>query len=164
VPHGTRSGRSPAQGFCAVAGLVLVAVGALGFLGNADFAGAGHRGAFLGLDVNGWHNVVHIATGSVLLAGAPNATAARAVCVLFAGAYAVVAALGWIDGSDIVGLVPIDSADNVLHTVLAAFALIVAAAPAPTRRGPSDRRAPGPGLSAAYDASSPRQVFVGLRD
>src|SRR3954470_23632472 len=91
----TRHGPTPAQAFCGLVGVVLSAAGALGFLGNASFGGPDERGSFLGLDVNGWHNVVHIATGLLLLAGAPSATAARAVCVIFGGAYAVVAVLGF---------------------------------------------------------------------
>ena len=162
----TGRGPSPAQAFCGLVGVVLIAAGALGFIGNASFGGADRRGSFLGLDVNGWHNLVHIATGVLLLAGAPRASAARAVCVIFGGAYALVAVLGFIDGSDVLGFVPIDTADNVLYTVLAVLALLVAAAPAPAggRGGP-----PGDGRSilerygAAYDASSPNQVFIGLR-
>jgi hypothetical protein len=53
----------------------------------------------------------------------------------------------------------------VLHSVLAVLALLVAAAPAPrtapaTPTPASDRTSSRPGF--AYDASSPRQVFVGL--
>src|SRR4051812_42023054 len=100
APARSNHGPSPAQGFCGLVGVILIAVGALGFIGDADFAGADHRGTFLGLEVNGWHNVVHIATGLLLLAGAPSASAARAVCVLFGGGYTIVAVLGWIDGID----------------------------------------------------------------
>ena len=82
----TGRGPSPAQAFCGLVGVVLIAAGALGFIGNASFGGADQRGSFLGLDVNGWHNLVHIATGVLLLAGAPRASAARAVCVIFGGA------------------------------------------------------------------------------
>src|SRR5215212_10015255 len=126
-----RRGPSPAQAFCGLAGLVLVLVGALGFLGDAGFGGAGDRGSFLGFDVNGWHNVVHILTRLLLLAGAPSATAARAVCLIFAGAYLVVSILGIIDCSDVLGLIPIDGADNVLHVALTVIALAAALAPAP---------------------------------
>src|SRR4051794_38725119 len=126
-----RRGPSPAQVFCGLAGIVLIAAGALGFLGNSSFGGAGERGSFLGLDVNGWHNVVHILTGLLLLAGAPNARAARAVCLIFGGSYALVTILGVIDGSDVLGLIPIDGADNVLHAVLSVTAIGAALALAP---------------------------------
>jgi hypothetical protein len=161
----TRRGPSPAQAFCGLVGTLLVAAGILGFLGDSSFGGPDERGSFLGLDVNGWHNLVHIATGLLLLAGVPSAGAARAICALFGGTYAVVAILGWIDGSDVLGLIPIDAADNVLHSALAVLALLAAAAPVPKRETtatPTTSDARG-GAGFAYDASSPRQVFVGLR-
>jgi hypothetical protein len=164
-----RGGPSPAQAFCGLVGVVLILAGIFGFFGDSSFGGPDERGTFLGLDVNGWHNIVHIATGLLLLVGAPSATLARVSCLAFGLAYALVAVLGWIDGSDVLGLIPIDSADNVLHSVLAVLALLAAAAPAPrpapatpTRAGDADATSARPGY--AYDASSPRQVFVGLRD
>src|SRR3954451_9784710 len=93
-----RRAPSPAQAFCGLVGLVLVLAGILGFFGDSSFGGPDQRGTFLGLDVNGWHNIVHIAPGLLLLVGAPNATAARICCVAFGAAYALVALLGWIDG------------------------------------------------------------------
>jgi hypothetical protein len=162
------SSPSPAQAFCGLVGAVLILVGILGFFGNSSFGGAGERGTFLGLDVNGWHNVVHIVTGLLLLAGVPNATMARVVCVLFGLSYALVALLGWIDGSDVLGLIPIDTADNILHTALAVLALVAAAAPEPVHE-PARYDAANAGgqqdgtTGFAYDASSPNQVFVGLR-
>ena len=66
--------RSPAQVFALVIGLTLVAAGIAGFFYNASFATGDDvpRDAVIGiLDVNGWHNVVHIATGvaGLVLAG-----------------------------------------------------------------------------------------------
>jgi len=161
-----RRGPTPAQAFCGLVGVVLIAAGALGFLGDASFGGPDERGTFLGLDVNGWHNLVHIATGLLLLAGAPSASHARVICVIFGLTYAVVAVLGFIDGDDVLGLIPVDIADNFLHSALAVLALLAAAAPVPGRRAAEEPE----GLSGlarlgvAYDASSPRQVFVGIRD
>src|SRR3954462_6418332 len=162
-----RGGPSPAQAFCGLVGAVLILAGILGFFGNSSFGGPDERGTFLGLDVNGWHNVVHIVTGLLLLAGVPNATMARVVCVLFGLSYALVAVLGWIDGSDVLGIIPIDAADNVLHSVLAVLALLAAAAPEPvpqtqTWATPAGDADTGGRAGFAYDASSPRQVFVGL--
>src|SRR3954468_11052562 len=143
----------PAQAFCALVGPVLILAGILGFLGNSDFGGPDQRGTFLGLDVNGWHNLVHIATGVLLLAGVPSATVARAICAIFGGTYAVVAVLGFIDGSDVLGLIPIDGADNVLHAVLAVVALIAAAAPVRRRHAVEDDGRPDDAerYGAAYD-------------
>jgi hypothetical protein len=61
-------GRSAAQVFALAIGATLVVVGILGFFYNSSFGtGDGtERDAVLGiLDVNGWHNVFHIATGAL---------------------------------------------------------------------------------------------------
>lgn len=42
---------------------------------------------------------------------------------------------GWIDGNDVFHWFPVDTADNVLHTVLALSAIAVGMAPAPNRDG-----------------------------
>ena len=163
-----RTGPSPAQVFCGLVGLVLIAAGIVGFFANADFAGPDQRGELLGVDVNAWHNVVHIATGMLLLLGVPSALGARVICGVFGVTYALVAVLGILDGSDVLGLIPIDGADNVVHAVLAVLALVAAAAPAPGRVDDWDieeeTRRMRERYPLAYDASSPNQVFVGVRD
>ena len=63
--------RSPAQVYALVIGLTLVVAGIVGFFYSASFStGDGtERDAVLGiLDVNGWHNVVHILSGVAGLA------------------------------------------------------------------------------------------------
>jgi Domain of unknown function (DUF4383) len=127
---GVREGvaRTLAQSFCLVLGLVLIAVGILGFIfGGSDFdTGAEVSGEeFLGLEVNGWHNVVHIATGAflVLVAGTPASAAIGAL--VFGIVYAVVCVLGFINGDDLLDFIAINDADNWLHLALAVAAIIV---------------------------------------
>jgi hypothetical protein len=119
---------APAQVFALVVGLVLVAVGAIGFAADSSFHTGddvmGHK--LLGLEVNGWHNLVHIATGLLLLAGTGSRGAARGVCRLFGLAYLVVTIAGIAGGSDAFGLIPINAPDDVLHGVLAVLALFAA--------------------------------------
>jgi Domain of unknown function (DUF4383) len=119
---------SPAQVFCVVVGASLVAAGVLGFFYNADFStGAAttdpaNRDAVLGvLDVNGWHNIVHLLTGAAALAFAPSASAARRYAIFFGLAYAIVATLGFAygDGDSIFKLVPVNTEDNLLHVLFA---------------------------------------------
>ena len=122
--------RSPAQWFCLLIGPTLVLVGLLGFFAEAKFdtATGGDPGPLDGEDllifeVNGWHNVVHIASGLLLLIGAARHALARTVAIAFGATYAVVSVIGLIDGRDVLGIIPIDRADNVLHLLLAAGAL-----------------------------------------
>src|SRR4051812_8798531 len=139
-------GRSLAQWFCLLAGPGLILVGLLGFFAESRFdtASGGDPGAldghdFIIFEVNGWHNVVHIATGLLLLLGAVKHRVAKTVLVIFGVAYAAVSVIGLIDGQDVLGLFPVDKQDNVLHIVLAAAALLIAAIS--TRDEADDRRA-----------------------
>jgi hypothetical protein len=140
------SRRSPAQVFALVIGLSLVAGGVLGFFYEASFETGGDtpRDAALGiLDVNGWHNVVHIATGAAGLLVAGYWSASRLYALALAAVYAVVALAGFIegDGGVLIGLVPVNTEDNVLHALIALAGLIAGQAtpaePPPTLAEPA---------------------------
>jgi hypothetical protein len=117
--------RTPAQWYCLIVGLVLLLVGAFGFVSDSQFdTGEGVDGdLFLGFEVNGIHNLIHIASGLVLLAASPKRASARAVALAFGAVYGVVAIIGIVDGSDVLGLFPINAADNVLHVALSALGI-----------------------------------------
>jgi hypothetical protein len=128
--HDRDRGRSAAQWFCLVVGGTLVVVGLLGFLAEATFdtsagsdPGALDGENFILFEVNGWHNVVHIASGVFLLALAGRHRTARTAALSFAAIYAVVTVIGLIDGHDVLGLIPVNPADNVLHILLTGAAL-----------------------------------------
>jgi hypothetical protein len=115
--------RSPAQVYALVIGLTLVVAGIMGFFYSASFGtGDGtERDAVLGiLDVNGWHNVVHIASGAIGLAVQGSYGGARAYALGLGVVYLVVAALGFSagDGDEIFNLIPINTEDNVLHLLI----------------------------------------------
>ena len=123
-------GRSAAQWFCLVVGATLVVVGLLGFLAEATFdtsagsdPGALDGEKFILFEVNGWHNVVHIASGLFLLALSGKHRTARTAALAFGAIYAVVTIIGLIDGHDVLGLIPVNPADNVLHILLTVAAL-----------------------------------------
>jgi hypothetical protein len=136
---GSRLGRlTPAQGYCLAAGAVLLLAGILGFLADASFdtsasSDADVRGnadgqlqgdGFLGFEVNGWHNLVHLVSGVVLLAAFRRRGPAKAVALAFGVVYGIVAIIGLIDGNDALGIIPINTADSVLHIALAALGII----------------------------------------
>jgi hypothetical protein len=115
--------RSPAQVFALVIGATLVVAGIAGFFYNASFGtGDGtERDAVLGiLDVNGWHNVVHVLSGAVGLAVAGAYDGSRLYALGFGAIYLVVAALGFAagDGDEIFNLIPVNTEDNVLHLLI----------------------------------------------
>lgn len=123
-----RAGRTLAQTFCLGFGITLVAVGILGFIfGGTNFdTGTNVQGEdFIIFEVNGWHNLVHIASGLVLLAASPNGRLSAMTAIGFGLVYAVVTVWGFIDGNDVFNLIPVDTADNFLHLALTVVALAV---------------------------------------
>jgi hypothetical protein len=121
------AGRNLAKTFCLVAGATLVLVGLLGFLVDSTFdTGNGVDGENLIIfEVNGWENLVHIATGAFLLLGARDGRTAATVATVFGLVYLIVTIYGFVDGNDIIRLLPIDVEGNVLHLLLALSALAV---------------------------------------
>jgi Domain of unknown function (DUF4383) len=133
--------RSAAQAYALVIGAVLVVAGIIGFFYSASFGSPGTVDGVLGiLDVNGWHNLVHIASGVLGLTMARSYPSARLYAVGLAIVYTVVATWGFIigDGASILGIVPVNSEDNVLHALIAIAGYAAYAAtpaePAPTTR------------------------------
>ena len=136
--------RSPAQLYALVIGAVLVVAGILGFFYEASFAVGSNdveADGVLGiLDVNGWHNLVHIGSGALGLAVAGSYAASRTYALGLAAVYTVVAVWGFIvgDGDAILEMIPVNTEDNVLHALiaLAGYGAYAAtpAEPAPTTR------------------------------
>ncbi len=131
--------RSAAQWFCIAIGATLVLVGILGFFVESTFdtSTEGLQGdKLIVFEVNGWHNLVHIASGAFLLAFSGRHATARTAAIAFGAIYGVVTVIGLVDGEDVLGLFPINPADNVLHILLTVAALGAGLASAPRR----DRR------------------------
>ena len=89
---------SPARLYALVIGATLVVAGIIGFFYSASFSvDPVERSAVLGLlDVNGWHNLVHIGSGALGLAVA--GFAARSYALGLGLVYTVVAVWGFAIG------------------------------------------------------------------
>jgi hypothetical protein len=127
----TTLSRSPARVFCLVVGATLVFVGVLGFIAESAFdTGGGVDGEkFIIFEVNGWHNLIHIASGLFLLALMRRHDTACLAALSFGAIYGVVTVIGLIDGEDVLGLFPVNPADNVLHILLTVAAFAAGLAP-----------------------------------
>ena len=128
--------RTPAQLYALLVGAALVAGGIVGFFYNSSFATGEDvpRDAVLGLlDVNAWHNLVHLATGALGLATFASAASARGYALGLGAVYLVVAIWGFAlgDGGVILGLVPINTEDNLLHVLLAVAGLAAGSVSSP---------------------------------
>jgi Domain of unknown function (DUF4383) len=137
---------SPARLYCLLVGAVLVVAGIIGFFYEASFATGDsirEEEVFGILGVNGWHNVVHLAIGALLLASAGSAAKPAA---LFVGVlYIVLCILGFIATGDggidfvaendtLIKLVPVNDEDNVLHLILGVTGVLAALATRPAAR------------------------------
>jgi Domain of unknown function (DUF4383) len=112
-------GASPARLYATVVGGVLVIAGILGFFYSASFGSPGEVDDVLGiLSVNAWHNIFHIVTGAIglLVAG----YAARQYALWLGVLYIVLTIWGFVIGSgdSILGFIPINTEDNILHLIL----------------------------------------------
>jgi hypothetical protein len=115
--------QTPARLYALIFGAVLVIAGIIGFFYNSTFTDdKSVRDSVFGiLEVNGWHNVVHIATGVLGLAAfALGAYAARAYALGLGIVYLGVALWGFIIGNhdSILSIVPVNTEDDVLHLLI----------------------------------------------
>jgi hypothetical protein len=137
---------SPARLYCLLVGAVLVIAGIIGFFYEASFATGDsiRAGDVFGvLSVNGWHNLVHIAIGALLLICA--GSAARGAALFVGILYILLCALGFIATSNsgigfiaendaLFRLVPVNNQDNVLHLILGITGVIAFYASRPLSR------------------------------
>ena len=137
---------SPARLYCLLVGAVLVIAGIIGFFYEASFAtGDSIRSddVFGVLSVNGWHNLVHISIGALLLICA--GSAARGAALFVGVLYIALCVLGFIATSNsgigflaendtLIRLVPVNNQDNVLHLILGITGVIAAYASRPVSR------------------------------
>jgi hypothetical protein len=144
-------GSSPARLYCLLVGAVLVAAGITGFFYESSFDTGDEivSDEVLGvLAVNGWHNLVHLAIGGVLLLAA--GSAARIAALGIGVLYIALSILGFIaTGGDgisfvaennvLIDLVPVNDEDNVLHAILGVTGVLAALA---TRAGAPAAPAP----------------------
>jgi hypothetical protein len=127
------TGSTPARLYAALVGGALVIAGIVGFFYDASF-GSGddlRADAIFGiLEVNGWHNLVHIATGLLGLAAA--GYAARTYALAFGLAYLLIAVWGFVETENgfgaILDIIPVNTEDNFLHLILGLTGLAAGAA------------------------------------
>jgi len=115
---------SPARLYASAVGAALVVAGIVGFFYSASFGSPGEVDeAFGAFAVNGWVNVLHILTGALglLMAG----YASRQYSLWIGALYLVVALWGFAIGSgeSVLGFLPVNTADNLLHLVIGALGI-----------------------------------------
>lgn len=100
-------------------GVVFLLIGVLGFV-----PGITNDGMLLGIfEVSALHNVIHLASGLVALWATSSAANSRLYFKVFGVVYALVTILGFTMGGNVLGLIMTNTADDVLHLVIALAAL-----------------------------------------
>ena len=124
---------SPARLYALLVGGALTIAGIIGFFYDSGFdtgSGLTSEAVFGVLEVNGWHNVVHLATGLLGLAAAGYAP--RAYALVLGLTYVVVAIWGFAETTNGFGVIldflPVNTEDNILHLVLGLTGLAAGAA------------------------------------
>jgi hypothetical protein len=132
-------GPSPARLYASLVGAALLVAGIAGFFYSSSFGSPGEVDKVFGVfAVNGWENVLHILTGALglLVAG----YASRQYSLGLGAIYVALACWGFAlgGGEAILGLLPVDTADNLLHLALGALGIAAAlATPAAKKRSPA---------------------------
>jgi Domain of unknown function (DUF4383) len=133
---------SPGRLYATLVGGLLVVLGIVGFFYSASFGGPGKVDQMFGaLAVNGWLNALHVLTGALglLVAG----FAARRYALLIGALYLALAVWGFVLGGEatILGFLPANTGDDLLHLALGLLGLAAAAASSSTAASKS--AAPG---------------------
>lgn len=126
---------TPARCYCLVIGLFLLV------RGGATLA----SGAGFGLPGDGWRASLQLVLGTLLLAGATRRATARNAVIVVGLIYAAQTLAG-IRMHDILGIIPVDGRDRIIHPAIAILALIAVAA---TRRGRIDHQTQPPAQIAS---------------
>jgi hypothetical protein len=107
----------------ALVGSGLVALGIAGYFYNGDFTSneAVHDDLLGIFPVNGWENALYVASGALLLAS-------RSLAIPVAALYLALAIWGFLLGSgeSILSIVPVNTADDILHLGIGLTALTAA--------------------------------------
>lgn len=105
---------------------MFVLVGIAGFVPGITSKDAMGMHMLLGLFMVGaWHNIVHLGTGLASLASANSEKTARSYFISFGFVYLLVTIIGFALGSGryVLGLIPVNPADNFLHLGITAVSL-----------------------------------------
>lgn len=108
--------------YCLAIGLFLLIRGA-----STIMAGAGY-----GLPGDGWRAILQLALAALLLAAIRDRTTARHAVIAVGIIYAGQTLLG-LHRHSILGVIPVDNRDHIVHPALAILALIAVAAKPPRR-------------------------------
>ena len=98
--------RTIAQWFCLLFGAALILRGTVGVALDPEFGTPGE----------GWHQLFHLLSGVALVAVWTRPQVALVATFAFAAVYGAIMVTGIVDGSDVLGIIPVEASDNRVHT------------------------------------------------
>jgi len=118
---------SAQQCYCLAVGTFLLVRGLSTLAAGASFA----------LPGDGWRAIFQLLVAGCLLLAMPARRAADRAVIGVGALYAVISVVGIVDGHDLLGVIPVDSRDKVVHASLAIVALALGARALARPRRPS---------------------------
>jgi hypothetical protein len=101
--------RHIARGYCLAVGLFFLVRAGTTLLGGADF----------GLPGTGWRSVFQLAAVVILVVGLLRPGATTAAVVTVAVVYTLATVLELFHGTDLLGVIPVDGRDRIVHPLVA---------------------------------------------
>ena len=136
----TSPGVSLAKGPVSIIGMILLAYGVTGLIfgGNTfdtnALSGTVTGDTWLGIEGNGWSNILAVGAGGVLMFGAQMHWAAKTTALLVGLVFAAAAIIALIDGNDVLGIFAANNATKLAWAITAAVLIVVALLPRVGRR------------------------------
>ena len=128
-------GISLAKGPVGIVGIVLLALGILGFIfAGRDFAidfpdGTQNGEAFLGFEANGWTNLLMVVSGALLLFGAPLHWVAKSLSLIVGLVLGAVSVISLVDSDDALGIFAANGPTKLLLGAAAAVLIVLSLLP-----------------------------------
>jgi hypothetical protein len=128
-------GTSLAKGPVAVVGIALLALGVLGLIfGGNGFTtdpvdGTVQGTKWLGLEANGWSNLLLAGAGALLLFGSPLHWGAKSLSLIVGLALGAASVIAIVDGDDVFGIFAANGLTELVWGVAAAVLLVLALLP-----------------------------------
>ena len=139
-----KKGVSLAKGPVALIGLALLAYGVTGFVfGGNGFTNSVPDGTvngetWLGVEVNGWSNLLFIAAGALLLLGAPLHWGAKTLGLVVGLALGAASVIAIVDGDDVFGIFAANGLTKLVWGAAAAALLVFSLLPRVGGKRPAD--------------------------
>ena len=156
------NGVSLAKGPAGIIGVALLAYGVTGLIfGGNGFAtdpvsGTVNGSTWLGIEGNGWTNLLFAGSGALLLFGAPLHWGAKTLALIVGLVLGAASVIALFDGQDVFGIFAANGLTKLVWGVAAAVLLLVALLP---RVGKDEHRTEGRTRDRSWDESAPDERF-----